>query len=268
MCCWYDYWDIAPGPADGSDEDFLAWFLRNVQGPRRRSPGSARSTSSTSTTTRRPTSSTTRPTTRPTLGDCAARGRCGTRRTPTSRGSAMSIWFIPRMKQIIERALSGHAAAHLRVELRRRGARSTGPWRSPRSSASTAGRASTRRPTGATRDVGSPGWFAFKMHGNYDGAGDPVRRRCRAGDVVGPGAGQRLRCRRRGSGNRPADADQQGSRGDLGRRRSRASSRRRRRDASPTARTPSTAIVEGTADLSAPVALPPSSITIVEIPLA
>ena len=31
ICCWYDYWDIAPGPADGSDEDFLAWFLRNVK---------------------------------------------------------------------------------------------------------------------------------------------------------------------------------------------------------------------------------------------
>ena len=34
-----------------------------------------------------------------------------------------AIWFIPRIKEIIERALSGHAAAHLGVELRRRGAR-------------------------------------------------------------------------------------------------------------------------------------------------
>ena len=32
--------------------------------------------------------------------------------------------------------------------------------------------------------------------------------------------------------------------------------------------TPSTAIAEGTADLSAPVALPASSITLVEVPLA
>ena len=31
MCCWYDYWGTAPGPADGSDEDFLTWFLRNVK---------------------------------------------------------------------------------------------------------------------------------------------------------------------------------------------------------------------------------------------
>ncbi len=31
ICCWLDYWNIAPGPADGSGEDFLPWFLRNVR---------------------------------------------------------------------------------------------------------------------------------------------------------------------------------------------------------------------------------------------
>ncbi|MGH9272162.1 MAG: glycoside hydrolase family 44 protein, partial [Ilumatobacteraceae bacterium] len=31
MCCWYDYWRIAPGPADGSGEDFLTWFLARVR---------------------------------------------------------------------------------------------------------------------------------------------------------------------------------------------------------------------------------------------
>ena len=30
MCCWFDYWRTAPGPADGSGEDFLGWFLRQV----------------------------------------------------------------------------------------------------------------------------------------------------------------------------------------------------------------------------------------------
>ena len=30
-CCWLDYWNIAPGPADGSGEDFLPWYLRNVR---------------------------------------------------------------------------------------------------------------------------------------------------------------------------------------------------------------------------------------------
>ena len=34
ICCWFDYWDIAPGPVDtsvSSEQDFLAWFLDNVQ---------------------------------------------------------------------------------------------------------------------------------------------------------------------------------------------------------------------------------------------
>ena len=31
MCCWFDYWGTAPGPADSSDEDFLGWFLRHVR---------------------------------------------------------------------------------------------------------------------------------------------------------------------------------------------------------------------------------------------
>jgi hypothetical protein len=31
LCCWYDYWRIAPGPADGSGQDFLGWFLDNVK---------------------------------------------------------------------------------------------------------------------------------------------------------------------------------------------------------------------------------------------
>lgn len=31
MCCWFDYWRSAPGPADGSGEDFLSWFLRRVR---------------------------------------------------------------------------------------------------------------------------------------------------------------------------------------------------------------------------------------------
>jgi Glycoside hydrolase family 44 len=30
-CCWYDYWRIAPGPADGSGEDYISWFLDKVK---------------------------------------------------------------------------------------------------------------------------------------------------------------------------------------------------------------------------------------------
>lgn len=31
LCCWYDYWRIAPGPADGSEAEFLSWFLDQVK---------------------------------------------------------------------------------------------------------------------------------------------------------------------------------------------------------------------------------------------
>jgi hypothetical protein len=31
LCCWYDYWNIAPGPQDDGEEDFLAWFLDGVR---------------------------------------------------------------------------------------------------------------------------------------------------------------------------------------------------------------------------------------------
>ncbi len=31
MCCWFDYWRGAPGPAGGEKVDFLTWFLRGVR---------------------------------------------------------------------------------------------------------------------------------------------------------------------------------------------------------------------------------------------
>jgi hypothetical protein len=31
MCCWFSYWNTAPGPQDGSHEDFLPWFLAHVR---------------------------------------------------------------------------------------------------------------------------------------------------------------------------------------------------------------------------------------------
>ena len=30
-CCWYDYWDTAPGPADDDEADYLTWFLDQVR---------------------------------------------------------------------------------------------------------------------------------------------------------------------------------------------------------------------------------------------
>ena len=31
MCCWYSFWGSAPGPETGAYEEFLPWFLRNVR---------------------------------------------------------------------------------------------------------------------------------------------------------------------------------------------------------------------------------------------
>ena len=88
MCCWYDYWNIAPGPADGSDRTSSTWFLAAAS---RRHDDAVRAAHA-----RRPRRALLpaerrlqrrRPTPRRTPAGCAARGRCGTRRTSTSRGS-------------------------------------------------------------------------------------------------------------------------------------------------------------------------------------
>lgn len=31
MCCWFDYWNIAPGPAGDGEQDFVSWFLDGVR---------------------------------------------------------------------------------------------------------------------------------------------------------------------------------------------------------------------------------------------
>ena len=31
LCCWYDYWNIAPGPEGDGEDDFVAWFLDGVR---------------------------------------------------------------------------------------------------------------------------------------------------------------------------------------------------------------------------------------------
>lgn len=30
VCCWFEYWGNAPGPADGSGQEFVSWFLDQV----------------------------------------------------------------------------------------------------------------------------------------------------------------------------------------------------------------------------------------------
>ena len=137
MCCWYDYWNIAPGPADGPDEDFLdvvpATACRQHDDAVR---ASARSTSSTCTTTRRATCSTTTT-------------DAGDQRPPAAQhavavGSRLRRRVVDRRADRVHPAdarrpssstYPGHAAVHLGVELRRRRRRSTARWRSPRCSA-------------------------------------------------------------------------------------------------------------------------------------
>ena len=107
MCCWYDYWDTAPGPEDGSNEDFLGWFLRNVKahddsvGHRTLDivdlhyyPQSDVYNDDTDDEHERPP-------------DPQHPIAVGPGRTTTSRGSTPTIEFIPRMKETIEASYPG-----------------------------------------------------------------------------------------------------------------------------------------------------------------
>ena len=264
-CCWYDYWDIAPGPADGSGEEFLAWFLRNVKahddqfGQRTLDlldvhyyPQSEVFNDETDDETNARRLRSTRSLWDPAYAD--------------ESWISDVIWFIPRMKQVIEEHYPGTpllisewnfgAEEHINGAVTiaevlgiygREGVEAASYWRHP--------------------DVGSPGWFAFKMHGNYDGTGTRF-----GGDVV------------------PATSSDQASVSAFAAADETAGIVRLMLINKDPAETldvalagiqPATSarrfsygadalggIVEGTADLSAPVALPPYSITIIEVPLA
>lgn len=169
MCCWYDYWRIAPGPADGPDQDFLEWFLTGV---RQHDEAAGERTIDVVDVHYYPQSGVFNDETDP---------ETNARRLRSTR----SLWdpdyvdeswindriaFIPRMKQTIERAYPGLplfisewnfgadtdingalAIAEVLGVYGREGVYAAAYWRNP--------------------PVDSPGWQAFKMHGNYDGAG-------------------------------------------------------------------------------------------------
>jgi hypothetical protein len=169
MCCWYDYWDNSPGPADGPDEDFLPWFLRHVKahddetGVRSLDlvdvhyyPQSDvfNDRDDTETNARRLRS--TRSLWDPTYAD--------------ESWIDTTIEFIPRLRRIIETSypgtpllisewnFGGDASMNGAVVIAevlgifgREGVEAAAYWRNP--------------------PIGSPGYFAFKMHGNYDDLG-------------------------------------------------------------------------------------------------
>ena len=175
MCCWYDYWRIAPGPADGSDQDFLEWFLENV---RRHDEEYGRRTLDVVDVHYYPQSDVFNENTDP---ETNARRLRSVRSLydPTYIDESWidtPIQFIGRMKDVIARAypdtpllisewnfgadtsMNGALAiAEVLGIYGREGVYAASYWRNPA--------------------VGSPGFFAFKMHGNYDGNGSSFEGR-------------------------------------------------------------------------------------------
>jgi hypothetical protein len=169
ICCWFDYWDTAPGPADGSNEDFLSWFLRAV---RAHDEQHGQRTLDVVDVHYYPQS--------PVFND-ETDAETNEQRLRSTR----SLWdpqyvdeswinqpieFIPRVKRIIENSYPGTplfisewnfgaddsingalAIAEVLGIYGREGVYAAAYWRNP--------------------DVGSPGYQAFRMHGNYDGHG-------------------------------------------------------------------------------------------------
>jgi hypothetical protein len=169
MCCWYDYWNTAPGPADGSDADFLTWFLTRVR--EHDEEVGARTLDVVDVHFYPQTN----------VYNDELDGETAARRLRSVRALwdgtyedeswiNATIQFIPRMKRTIDAAYPGLplmisewnfgadgstngavAIADVLAVYGREGVYAAAYWRSP--------------------EPESPGYFAFKMHGNYDSAG-------------------------------------------------------------------------------------------------
>jgi hypothetical protein len=169
MCCWYDYWNTAPGPADGSDQEFLPWFLDQV---RAADEAFGQRTLDVVDVHFYPQGDVFNDWLDP---DTSAR-RIRSVRALWDPDYVDESWigapiaFVPRILEIIdehypdtplaitewnfgaEEAMNGAIAiADVLGVYGREGVYAAAYWRSP--------------------DVNSPGYFAFKMHGNYDDAG-------------------------------------------------------------------------------------------------
>ena len=169
MCCWFTYWNTAPGPTDGGDKDFLAWFLAHLRDHDQQAGGR---TLDVADVHYYPQSDVYNDKDDP---ETNARRLRSTRSLwdPTYTDESWintQIAFIPRMKDTIAKSYPGTplgitewnfgadgtmngalAIADALGIFGREGVYTANYWRSPK--------------------IQSPGYFAFKMFGNYDDAG-------------------------------------------------------------------------------------------------
>jgi hypothetical protein len=168
-CCWFSYWNTAPGPASGGSDPFVEWFLDQVR--HHDEAGGAR-TLDVLDVHYYPQSNVFND---DTDSETAARRLRSVRSLYDSDYADESwigepIWFIPRMLETIEnhypgtrlgitewnfgadRSMNGALAiADALGIFGREGVFLASYWQYP--------------------EPGSPGSFAFAIHGNYDGAG-------------------------------------------------------------------------------------------------
>jgi hypothetical protein len=169
LCCWYDYWHIAPGPDDGGESDFLSWFLDGVK---RHDDGTGGRSLDYLDVHFYPQTGVFSDADDP---DTNAK-RLRSTRALWDQGYVDESWiddrieFIPRMKRTIadhypgtklfisewnfgnDKNINGALAiADVLGIYGREGVDAAAYWRNP--------------------EVGSPGWYAFMMHGNFDGKG-------------------------------------------------------------------------------------------------
>ncbi len=168
-CCWFDYWREAPGTADGDDVDYLRWFLESV---RAHDEQAGRSTIDVLDVHYYPQTDVFN---EEVDEDTAARRLRSTQSLWESEYTDESwintrIRFIPRMKGTIAAAYPGLklgvsewnfgadgsmngalAIADTLGIYGREGVYMASYWRNP--------------------EAQSPGYFAFKMYGNYDDQG-------------------------------------------------------------------------------------------------
>jgi Glycoside hydrolase family 44 len=184
ICCWFDYRSTAPGPADGSGEDFLPWFLRKV---RAHDQEYGRRTLDVVDVHYYPQSG-------------VFNDESDAETSALRLRSTRSLWdpdytdeswidetieFIPRLTRMIresypdtplfisewnfgaDTSMNGALAiAEVLGVYGREGVYAAAYWRNP--------------------EVGSPGFIAFKMHGNFDGEGTRFGGRVVAAETPEP----------------------------------------------------------------------------------
>lgn len=168
-CCWFDYWNIAPGTSDGRRVDFLRWFLEQV---RFHDEASGQRSIDLLDVHFYPQSGVYNDRVDP---DTSARRLRSTRslwdrRYRDESWISTAIAFIPRMLETVDESYPGTglaisewnfgadtdingalAIADVLGIYGREGVDMASYWQFP--------------------PEASPGYFAFKMHGNYDGDG-------------------------------------------------------------------------------------------------